>query len=113
MPRLEHNGPNFRYRVFWRPKGSTYWNNTYVFDENANEFEIDVNDIYGLYEIKVKAVNDIGESYQPAFIRHGRSGEAGKLRGIFVGNKLVDIRKSYQPAYIILGHSVVVGNVVY
>lgn len=76
MPRLEHNGPNFRYRVFWRPKGSTYWNNTYVFDENANEFEIDVNDIYGLYEIKVKAVNDIGESYQPAFIRHGRSGEA-------------------------------------
>lgn len=76
MPRLEHNGPNFRYRVFWRPKGSTYWNNTYVLDENANELEINVNDIYGLYEIKVKAVNDIGESYQPAFIILGHSGEA-------------------------------------
>jgi hypothetical protein len=113
MPRLEHNGPNFRYRVFWRPKGSTYWNNTYVLDENANELEINVNDIYGLYEIKVRAVNDIGESYQPAFIILGHSGEAGKLRGIFVGNKLVDIRESYHHAYIILGHSVVVGNAVY
>jgi hypothetical protein len=56
MPRLEHNGPNFRYRVFWRPKGSTYWNNTYVLDENANELEINVNDIYGLYEIKVNLI---------------------------------------------------------
>ena len=78
MPRLEHNGPGFKYQVFWRPKGSTYWNKTFVYDENASELEIDVSDVYGLYEIKVKAVNDIGASYQPAFIILGHSGEAGK-----------------------------------
>lgn len=78
MPRLEHNGPGFRYHVSWRRKGSTYWNNTTVWDENADELELDVNDIYGLYEIKVKAVNDIGASYQPAFIILGHSGEAGQ-----------------------------------
>ncbi|XP_052096594.1 neuroglian-like [Mytilus californianus] len=79
MPRLEHNGPGFRYHVFWRPKGSTYWKNMTVWDENADELELDVNDIYGLYEVKVKAVNDIGESYQPAFIILGHSGEAEPL----------------------------------
>lgn len=78
MPRLEHNGPGFRYYVFWRPKGSTYWKNMTVWDENADELELDVNDIYGLYEIKVKSRNDIGESYQPAFIILGHSGEAGQ-----------------------------------
>lgn len=80
MPRLEHNGPGFGYKVFYRPKGSTYWNRTSVFNEKASELEIDVSDVYGLYEIKVEAYNDIGDSYQPPFIILGHSGEAGRYK---------------------------------
>lgn len=78
MPRLEHNGPGFGYKVFYRPKGSTYWNRTSVLNEKASELEVEVNDVYGLYEIKVEAFNDIGDSYQPPFIILGHSGEGGR-----------------------------------
>ncbi|KAL3853695.1 hypothetical protein ACJMK2_017217, partial [Sinanodonta woodiana] len=79
MPKLLHNGPGFKYEISWRKKGSTYWNKDLVMDPNANTWEVDVNDTFGLYEFKVKAENDIGESYQPAFKYVGHSGEAEPL----------------------------------
>ncbi|XP_033746160.1 neuroglian-like isoform X1 [Pecten maximus] len=79
MPRLYHNGPGFKYIVSWRPKGSTYWNEKEVRNANAKQLEIDVTDIYGLYEIMVKSGNDIGDSFQPPFIRLGYSGEADPI----------------------------------
>lgn len=76
MARLYHNGPGFKYKVSWRTKKSTFWNILYQEGANSKQVEIDVTDIYGLYEVKVRAVNDIGESFQPPFIKLGRSGEA-------------------------------------
>lgn len=50
-----------------------------VENPKQGQIEIDVETVYGLYEVKVKAVNNIGESYQPAFVILGRSGEDGKF----------------------------------
>ncbi|XP_045164292.1 neuroglian-like isoform X1 [Mercenaria mercenaria] len=75
MARLLHNGPGFKYAIFWRRKGSTYWNKNIVENSNAKMWEVSVNDTYTLYEIKVKAMNQIGDSRQPAFIYLGYSGE--------------------------------------
>lgn len=84
MPRLLHNGPGFQYIIFWRQKGSTYWNKNIVDNANAQVWEVSVNDTYGLYEIKVKAKNEIGDSRQPAFIYLGHSGEGGRLEYYFL-----------------------------
>ncbi|KAL5014046.1 hypothetical protein ScPMuIL_008316 [Solemya velum] len=79
MERLLHNGPGFQYTISWRPRGSTYWNTEQVFDAKEKQLEVDVSDVYGLYEIKVKAGNDMGDSFQPAFVILGRSGEQEPL----------------------------------
>ena len=84
MPRLLHYGPGFQYAIYWRRKGSTYWNKNMVKDSGASKWEVEVNDTYGLYEIKVKAENQMGESRQPAFIFLGHSGEGGKNVGYAV-----------------------------
>ena len=47
-------------------------------DPSASSFEVEVDDVYGIYEILVKAENDLGESHQPAFVYLGHSGEGGK-----------------------------------
>ncbi|WAR26154.1 NRG-like protein [Mya arenaria] len=75
MSRLQHNGPGFQYAIFWRRKGSTYWNENIVQHQMEKIWEVNVNDTYTLYEIKVKAMNQIGESRQPAFVYLGYSGE--------------------------------------
>ena len=84
MERLYQHGPGFRYHVFWRQSSSTYWNSAYENNPAADSYEIDVDDIYGLYDIRVKAENDLGESHQPAFVFKGRSGEAGTVLPVFV-----------------------------
>ncbi|KAK3101285.1 hypothetical protein FSP39_002402 [Pinctada imbricata] len=76
MPRMLHNGPGLSYVVSYRHKGNTYWNDEIVKDPNENELEIDVDDIYGLYEVKVKAKNSFGESFRPPYRILGHSGEA-------------------------------------
>ncbi|XP_041347562.1 neuroglian-like isoform X2 [Gigantopelta aegis] len=75
MERLYQHGPGFRYHVFWRQSSSTYWNSAYQNDAAADSYEIDVDTVYGLYDIRVKAENDLGESHQPAFVFKGHSGE--------------------------------------
>ncbi|XP_041347734.1 neuroglian-like [Gigantopelta aegis] len=75
MHRLYHHGPGFRYHVYWRPRGSTYWDSAIVDEPSASSFEVEVDDVYGIYEVLVKAENDLGESHQPAFVYLGHSGE--------------------------------------
>ena len=48
-----------------------------VDDPARGHFEREVNDVYQVYEIQVKAENELGEAHQPPFIYRGRSGEAG------------------------------------
>ncbi|KAK6175692.1 hypothetical protein SNE40_014093 [Patella caerulea] len=75
MHRLLHHGPAFCYHVYWRPKGSTYWQSAVVADPSISYFEKEVETVYGYYEIQVKSENSLGESYQPAFVYQGHSGE--------------------------------------
>lgn len=84
MRRLLYSGPGFKYCIFWRRKMSTYWNKNIVENPMADTWEVDVNDTFKQYEVKVKAMNQYGESRQPAFIYTGYSGEGGKnLRDVF------------------------------
>lgn len=79
IDRLYFNGPGFRYDVYWRRKGSLAWEAAVVHDPLQTQFRKEVTDVYGLYEVQVRAANDLGESHQPAFVFIGRSGEAGRL----------------------------------
>ncbi|XP_067685215.1 neuroglian-like isoform X1 [Haliotis asinina] len=75
IPRLYHNGPGFRYHVYYRPQSQTYWLDGLVTNPAVNYFEVEVNDVYHTYQISVKSENDLGESHQTAFIYKGHSGE--------------------------------------
>ncbi|XP_025107888.1 neuroglian-like [Pomacea canaliculata] len=79
IDRLYFNGPGFRYDVYWRRKGSLAWEAAVVHDPLQTQFRKEVTDVYGLYEVQVRAANDLGESHQPAFVFIGRSGEAEPL----------------------------------
>ncbi|XP_076448650.1 neuroglian-like [Babylonia areolata] len=76
IERLHFNGPGFRYLVKWRRKGSLAWESATVEDPEQTVFRQEVKDVYGLYEVQVKAQNDMGLSHQPAFVYIGRSGES-------------------------------------
>lgn len=78
IARLYHNGPGFRYHVYYRQQGKTYWSDGLITDPTVNYYEVEVNDVYQTYQISVKSENDLGESHQTAFIYKGHSGEDGK-----------------------------------
>ncbi|XP_022300352.2 neuroglian-like [Crassostrea virginica] len=79
MTRMQHNAPSFGYLVRWRKKGSTFWNKREILNPNENQFEEDVNDVYGLYDVQVQAINSHGPSFQPVFTIRGHSGEGEPL----------------------------------
>lgn len=79
MQRFYHHGPNFKYRVSWQRRGSTFWNSQEVKDSGTGELQVDVDDVYTPYNIKVKAVNAMGDSRQPPFVFEGYSGEGRPL----------------------------------
>ena len=79
MPRLEYHGPNFRYHVYWRQKGNIAWQEDIVQDPTLGHFERDVDEIFQVFEVQVKAENELGEAHQPAFTFQGRSGESGSV----------------------------------
>lgn len=79
MPRMQHNAPSFGYLVRWRKHGSTFWNKREIRSPNENQFEVDVDDVYGLYDVQVQATNSLGDSFQPVFTFRGHSGEGGEI----------------------------------
>ncbi|XP_061178933.1 neuroglian-like [Saccostrea echinata] len=79
MPRMQHNAPSFGYRVSWRKRGSTFWNKKDIKNANENQFEVDVDDVYGLYDVQVQAFNSHGVSFMPVFTVRGHSGEGDPL----------------------------------
>lgn len=81
MPRMQHNAPSFEYVVRWRKHGSTFWSEKIIRGPNANQHEVDVDDVYGLYDVQVMAKNSLGNSFQPVFTFRGHSGEGGKIDG--------------------------------
>lgn len=73
MEKHLHNGPAFMYKVSWRKAGDAggHWNSTDV--ESAPVLIQDAG-TYTQFEIKVQAVNSLGEGPEP-YLEIGRSGE--------------------------------------
>lgn len=76
MPQIEHNGPKFQYRVYWkRDIPSDRWNVEDIYDWQRNNIVINDQPTYERYRIKVVALNELGESNSAAREEIGFSGE--------------------------------------
>uniref|UniRef100_A0A8C5FB31 Neural cell adhesion molecule L1.1-like n=1 Tax=Gadus morhua TaxID=8049 RepID=A0A8C5FB31_GADMO len=71
-----HNGPDFRYKVFWREGRMGHWNHDEVV---GPPFLVKDTETYTPFEIKVQAVNSLGGGPEPASAI-GHSGEDGRLQ---------------------------------
>ncbi|XP_067383598.1 neural cell adhesion molecule L1.1-like isoform X2 [Channa argus] len=73
MDKRSHNGQGFHYKVSWREAGGTglHWNHTYV---KSPPFLVNNTGTYTPFEIKVQAVNSLGEGPAPD-PQIGHSGE--------------------------------------
>ncbi|XP_061122230.1 neural cell adhesion molecule L1.1-like isoform X1 [Syngnathus typhle] len=73
MPRQSHNGQDFQYKVLWRKAGgkSDHWNHAYA---KSPPFSVNDTGTYEPFEIKVQAVNTLGEGPTPE-AEIGHSGE--------------------------------------
>lgn len=73
MEKHLHNGQDFQYKVSWREAGGTsaQWNHAYV---KSPPFLVNDTGTYRPFEIKVQAVNSLGEGPAPE-PKVGHSGE--------------------------------------
>lgn len=76
MDKRRHNGQGFQYKVLWRRAGGTdvRWNHA---DVMAPPFVVNDTETYEPFEIKVQAVNSLGEGPAPE-PKVGHSGEEGR-----------------------------------
>ncbi|XP_030378396.1 neuroglian [Scaptodrosophila lebanonensis] len=76
MPEIEHNAPNFQYRVSWkRDIPAAAWENKDIYDWHQNNIVITDQPTFVKYHIKVVAINERGESNVAAEEVIGYSGE--------------------------------------
>lgn len=89
MDKRNFNGPDFKYRVMWRRVvgSGPDWHMDYT---TAPPFM--VNDIgnFSAFEIKVQAVNVMGEGPEPDPVI-GYSGEDGKFKKVAVNSSVVPV----------------------
>lgn len=79
MPKIKHNGPGLRYKVYWKQdKPGQVWNFEEIADYKKNEFVVKNQPTYQRYKVKVVAFNEIGESRELQQKVFGYSGEGGK-----------------------------------
>lgn len=76
MPQIEHNGPGFQYRVYWkRDIPAEKWNIEDIFEWRQDRIVIPDQPTFARYKIKVVAINQFGESNVAAEEVIGYSGE--------------------------------------
>lgn len=76
MPQIEHHGPHFQYRVYWkRDIPAEKWNTEDIYDWKQNNIVIADQPTFVRYRIKVVAINENGESNSAANEVIGYSGE--------------------------------------
>lgn len=81
MPKIEHNAPGLRYRVYWKQDiPGQVWNSEEITDYTTKELKIDNQPTYQRYKVKVVASNEKGESNVLQNEVIGYSGEDGKLK---------------------------------
>lgn len=96
MEKHFHNGPAFMYKVSWRKAGDAVgrWNST---DVDSAPLLIHDAGTYAQFEIKVQAVNSLGEGPQPD-VEIGRSGEDSTFLGL-----LFFILERSKPTMVVCG----------
>lgn len=80
MPEIEHNGPGFKYRVYWKRydvPGST-WNTGEVVDWEQDHYVVENQPTFKPYDIKVEAHNEKGQANVAIASERGWSGEDGE-----------------------------------
>lgn len=80
MPEIEHNGPGFKYRVYWKRdnvSGAT-WESSDVVDWIQDHYVVPNQPTFRPYRIKVEAHNDRGQAHVSAAVVLGWSGEDGE-----------------------------------
>jgi hypothetical protein len=81
MPKIEHNGPGLKYRVYWKQDiPGQAWNSEEITDYTVDKLVINNQPTYQRYKVKVVASNEKGESNVPHKEVIGYSGEDGKLK---------------------------------
>ena len=76
MPPREYNGPGFQYKVSWRQAGGRgpHWSHAYT---PRPPMLVNDSGVFTPWEIKVQAVNSLGEARELAVAHKGHSGEDG------------------------------------
>ncbi|XP_076060460.1 neuroglian isoform X2 [Oratosquilla oratoria] len=77
MPEIDHNGPNFKYRVYWKRDDvpNAQWNNEDIDDWEKDHFIVRNQPTFKPYRIKVEAHNERGQAHVAAPELLGFSGE--------------------------------------
>lgn len=79
MPEIDHNAPQFHYRVSWkRDVPGAEWSKQDVYDWQQSEILVDNQPTFQRYKIRVQAVNEKGESEVSVKEVEGYSGEDRK-----------------------------------
>lgn len=80
MPKIVHNAPGLRYRVYWKQDmPGKVWNLNETIDYTKNELVFLNQPTYKRYKVKVVAFNEKGESSGIQNEVIGYSGEDGKI----------------------------------
>lgn len=111
MDKRQHNGHGFQYHVFWREAGGrgVHWNSGYA---KSPPFIVNNTETYAPFEIKVQAVNSLGEA-PPADPEIGHSGEDLPLQApsgvaVEVKNSTVKVKwtEAKQVRGLLLGYKI-------
>uniref|UniRef100_A0A8D0APR3 Neural cell adhesion molecule L1.1-like n=1 Tax=Sander lucioperca TaxID=283035 RepID=A0A8D0APR3_SANLU len=92
MDKRLHNSHGFLYKVFWRKADSVHWNHQ---DVTSPPFRVNNTGTYTPFEIKVQAVNSLGEgpAPEPEIGHSGEEGTLSKLYGSFIPESLGNLHK--------------------
>lgn len=76
MPEIDHNAPQFHYRVSWkRDVSGAEWSKQDIYDWQLGKFTVSDTPTFQRYKIRVQAVNEKGESNVAVKEVEGYSGE--------------------------------------
>jgi len=80
MPKIAHNAPGLRYKVYWKQDmPGQVWNSEEITDYTQKELVILNQPTYKRYKVKIIAFNEKGESNVLQKEVIGYSGEDGKF----------------------------------
>ena len=79
MPEIDHNGPGFRYQVYWKraDKENAEWQTDNVVDWEQDHYIVENQETFKPYRLKVEAHNELGQAHVAAEEITGYSGEDG------------------------------------